>query len=313
MSSSDTPATFPDDENRWATQTAARLRLVQATCADESRETRESYLGEELGRLLEDVPPGKRQMYLDTLADKFPTWHRTVTTAPFAVPSVRGPETAEELMQAVARLAPKFTAEERQRLREKLVECGVVEAAAAQSVDGFAAFRKQAMLAPADTIAPARLEKLLIQELEFLAKLDQLAWTTWKMLAPKSALKRDTSLGDFRAVLRRYLKGDAEVNDLQLAQAIERTRQLVAILLGSISQVGRGFTKRYQTRYAPDAIRELVKMEGGSMLLGQDTKCWRKYCDLASEISEASIQNEMQEMVVKYVEDLMRGNAWTAV
>ena len=128
-----------------------------------------------------------------------------------------------------------LTAEERQRLREKLVECGVVEAAAAQSVDGFAAFRKQAMLAPADTIAPARLEKLLIQELEFLAKLDQLAWTTWKMLAPKSALKRDTSLGDFRAVLRRYLKGDAEVNDLQLAQAIERTRQLVAILLGSIS------------------------------------------------------------------------------
>jgi hypothetical protein len=144
--------------------------------------------------------------------------------------------------------------------------------------------------------------------MEFLSKLDQLAWNTWRTLAPRSTVKRDASLGDLRLQVRRYLKGEAEPTDLQIAQQIERTRQLLAMLLASMSQISRGYAKRHQTRYSPDAIQDLVKMEGGGSW-GLEGKCWRKYTELAGEINEATIQNEMQEVVVKYVEDLMRGTA----
>ena len=308
MNQSNTLPTFLADENRWSAQVAGRLRLIQATCADDTRENRQGYLEEEIRHLLEEVPPGKRQAYLDALVERFPTWHRVVTAAPFAAPAPRAPDTAEDLDQAVTRVVPKLTPEERQKLREKLTELGVIEPVTHGSAEGFTALRKQVMLAPSEGLVPARLEKLAIQQVEFLVKLDQLVWTTWKALAPKSPLKRDTALGDLRSLLRRYLKGDSDVSDLQVAQQIERTRQLIAILLGSISQVSRGYTKRYQNRYSPEAVRDLVKMEGGSMLVGNDTKCWRKYSDLAAEITESSIQGEMQEIIVKYVEDLMRGS-----
>ncbi len=159
-----------------------------------------------------------------------------------------------------------------------------------------------------DTLAPQRLGRLSIQQMEFLSKLDQLAWNTWRTLAPRSAVKRDNALGDLRLQTRRYLKGEAEPTDLQIAQQIERTRQLIAMLLGSMSQISRGYAKRYQTRFSPEAIQDLVKMEGAGSW-GFEAKCWRKYLELAGEINEVTIQNEMQEVVVKYVEDLMRGTA----
>lgn len=302
-----TPApdnSFLADEPRWAAQAAGRLRLIQTTCADETPEGRQNYLETEMRRLLDEVPPGKRKSYLAALADRFPTWQK-VSAAPAGVTAAaRLPETVDELVEAV--IAAKLSPAERQKLRDRLAESGIIEPAAA-SADGFASVRKHVMLAPADPLVPARLEKLVVQQLEFFVKLDQLAWNVWKTLGPKSNLKRDPALSDTRAFLRRYLKGDAEVADGQVAQQIERTRQLTAILLGSLSQVGRGYAKRHQKQFAPEAIRELVRMEGGFTLTGVEKKCWLKYAELAAEISEHSIQDEMQEVVAKYVEDLMRG------
>lgn len=161
---------------------------------------------------------------------------------------------------------------------------------------------------PNKAVASDRLMRLCAQQEEFLVKLDQLVWNTWRILAPKSTLKRDASLGDFRTLIRHYLRGDAEPSDQQMAQQIERTRQLIAVLMGSMSQISRGFVKRYQTRYAPEAVKDLVKLEGGGRLLtSADTRYWRKYSELAAEITEAGIQSDMQEVVVRYVEELMRG------
>jgi hypothetical protein len=78
------------------------------------------------------------------------------------------------------------------------------------------------------------------------------------------------------------------------------------VLLGSISQISRGYVKRFQTRYSPEAVQDLVKMEGGGGWGGIEPKCWRKYAELASEINEATVQNDMQEVVVKYVEEIVR-------
>jgi hypothetical protein len=309
INQSNTLHSFQADENRWAEQVAGRLRLIQATYADEPGETRQAYLTEELRSQLGEVSMGKRQTYLDALNERFPSWQRAAEGAPAAP---REPESVDELLQAMVRIAPRMTAEERQKCRDTMVELGLVEAPDAGSAEGYTALRKHLILAPGEAIVATRLEKLIIQQMEFLVKLDQLVWTTWKTLAPKSTVKRDTALGDMRNLVRRYLKGDNEVPDLLVAQQIERTRQLVAIMMGSISQVGRAFTKRYLTRYSPDAVRDLVKMEGGgSVLTGTETKCWRKYAALTEEITEASIQADMQEIIVKYTEDVIRGTPKT--
>lgn len=298
-------------EDAWAREVAAALRLILSSGAEETPAQRGKFLEEQVQRSLQQVPPGQRERHLDCLRDYFPVGLVDVPAkaadAPAAVPEVPA-----AVLALVLAAWSRFTPEQRVELQDQLVAAGVAAPPGAGGAADFTEVRQRLGLAPNESVVAPRLGRLAVHELEFLAKLDQLAWNTWKTLAPRASLKRDTALGDVRVLTRRYLKGDAEPTDTQVSQQIERTRQLIASLLGSISQVGRGYAKRHQTRYSPEAIQDLVKMEGGGsgwLGGGLETKCWRKYCELAGEVNEATIQNEMQEVVVKYVEELMRGMA----
>jgi hypothetical protein len=123
---------------------------------------------------------------------------------------------------------------------------------------------------------------------------------------PQTILKKDAALGDLRALMRRYVKGDPEITDQQMAQQIDRTRHLVSSMLGALAVTSRGFVKRYQTRYSPDAVKDIVKMEGGLGAFGNEGKYWRKYVELSSDISEVSIQTDMMESISRFVEDMMK-------
>ncbi len=291
-------------EEAWAAEVAARLRLVLASGADESNEDRSARLEEEVLRSLELVPQGQRPLHVAMLRKHFPS--ESVAKATDR-PSDRKLDTPEAVIQVLSAAWANFTADQKLSFRQELVESGVVEVATAQG-DGtdFSDVKQRLGLSATEQLVSQKLGKLCVQESEFLIRLDQLVWNTWKALAQRSALKRDAALGDMRLQFRRYLKGDSEPTDLQIAQQIERTRQLTAVLIGSIAQIGSGYVKRHQTRYSPEAIRDLVKMEGGGGF-GFDSKCWKKYAELASEINEATIQAEMVEIVVKYVEELMKG------
>jgi hypothetical protein len=324
----------------WADDVALRLRLILATAADEKRSDRAMHLESEIQRSLETVAPAERTRHIQRLAEKFPTGPAPEQIAPLVkyegTPSLPQVSSPQEAVQILIDSWPDCSAREQANLREKLVAAGIVEVAPApvepsavraapvkpapvartpdpaasvgKGGEDFEAVRQKLMLAPADELSTQRLAELSANLIEFLLKLDQLVWNTWRALAPRSPLKRDTALGDIKLQLRRHLKGDETPSGEQISQQIEKARQMIAILLGSISQVGRGFVNRHQMRYAPEAIRDLAKAEGGGgMLVGLETKCWRKYTDLAVEINETTIQNEMQEVVAKYVEDLMRG------
>jgi hypothetical protein len=109
--------------------------------------------------------------------------------------------------------------------------------------------------------------------------------------------------------MRRSLTGDAEASVAQIQKQLEATRQLIAGLLAGLGPAGKNFARRYQQRYTPEAIREAVKAEGGGggMFANAETKFWKKYTELAGEITDATIENDVQEAVVKYAEDLIRG------
>jgi hypothetical protein len=164
-------------------------------------------------------------------------------------------------------------------------------------------------LGPKDQIDPQRLGKLFATFADLMLTLDLLAWNLWRTAAPKSTLRRDASQGDLRSLARRSLLGDAEASATQVQKQLERTRQLIAGLLAGVGPSGKQFARRYQQRYSPDAIREAVRNEsGGGLFASPEARCWKKYCDLSAEITEATIENDVQTAVVQYAEEVILGS-----
>jgi len=177
-----------------------------------------------------------------------------------------------------------------------------------QAIEGEAltAVRSKLKLDPEDPIDTQQLAKLFAVYAEAMLALDQLAWNVWRNAAPKSPVRRDTAQGDLRTVTRRSLSGDAEAAAAQghVQKQIEASRQLIAGLLAGLGPAGKNFARRFQQRYTPDAVKELVRTEGGGK---NDAQYWKKHTELAAEITETVIEDDVQAAVVKYAEDLMRG------
>ena len=292
----------------WAAALGNRLKYLQANLAEETGENRQVYLEEELRRALQTVPASKRGLYLDALAERFPTWE--LATVAVANPAAITQPTTDEIVKAFLQLAPQLSGEQRENVKQKLAAVGLV-IATNKPIEGeaLADVQTKLKLGPDDPIDPQRLGKLFAAFAEVMLTLDQLAWNVWRSAAPKSPIRRDTSQGDLRMLTRRSLAGDAEASAAQVQKQLEGTRQLVAGLLAGLGPAGRNFARRYQQRYAPDAIREAVRAEGGGggLFANAEARCWKKYTDLAAEITDATIENDVQEAVVKYAEDLIRG------
>jgi peptidoglycan hydrolase-like protein with peptidoglycan-binding domain len=292
----------------WAAALGNRLKYLQANLAEETGENRQVYLEEELRRALQTVPASKRGLYLDALAERFPTWE--LATVAVGNPAAVTQPTTDEIVKAFLQLAPQLSGEQRENVKQKLAALGLV-IATNKPIEGeaLADVQTKLKLGPDDPIDPQRLGKLFAAFAEVMLTLDQLAWNVWRSAAPKSPIRRDTSQGDLRMLTRRSLAGDAEASAAQVQKQLEGTRQLVAGLLAGLGPAGRNFARRYQQRYAPDAIREAVRAEGGGggLFANAEARCWKKYTDLAAEITDATIENDVQEAVVKYAEDLIRG------
>jgi hypothetical protein len=164
--------------------------------------------------------------------------------------------------------------------------------------------RTKLKLDPDDKLDPQRLGHLLAIYAEAMLILDQLAWNLWRTAAPKSAVKRDTTKGDLRTVTRRALTGDAALTPADVQKQVEASRLLIAGLLAGLGPAGKNFSRRYIKHYAPDAVREAAQAEGGGK---SDALLWKKYTELAAQLSETVIEDDVQEAVVKYAEELVRG------
>lgn len=296
------------DAPAWAAAAATRLRYLQANFADDPAESREAFLEDELKKLLDPVPLGKRQLYLDTLAEKFPTWESLSGAPAVAAKAASEERTPDEVWALFLKTLPKFSLEQRETIKARLADAGFVRVSG-DSIDGSstADIVEKLKIPPTDKIDGSRLGKLYAALAEFAIMTDQLAWNVWKGLAPKSTIRRDGSAGDLRTALRRSTTGDPEVSAAQIAGQLEKNRQLIAGLIAAIGPAGKNFTRRFQSRYSPEAIRDMVKLEGASVFGNADARNWKKYTELAQEISEDTIQTDMMDAVAKYAEELMKG------
>ena len=289
----------------WASSLGERWKYLQTSLATETAENRQVYMEEELRRALLATPAAQRGAYLEALATRYPAWELAAVAlnAPAAVTRQK----PDEIIAAFLQLVPQLSDAQREGVKQKLAALGLV-ATAATPIEGEALTEVQAKLKlePEDPIGVQQLGKVFALYVEAMLTLDQLAWNVWRNAAPKSAIRRDTAQGDLRTVTRRALAGDATLPANQVQKQIEASRLLIAGLLAGLGPAGKNFSRRYQQYYAPDAIREVLRAEGGGK---SDAHCWKKYTELATQLSETVIEDDVQEAVVKYAEDLMRSSA----
>ena len=290
----------------WATSLATRLKYLQANLPDATPEARQVYIEEELSRALQELPLEKRGSHLYALAQAFPEWETAATTA--LAPAAVARQTPDEVVQSFLKLVPQLSGEQREKIKQQLAALGLLQVSS-QPIEGEAlvTVRTKLKLDAEDPIHGDYLARLFAVYAEAMLALDQLAWNVWRNAAPKSPVRRDVAQGDLRTVTRRTLAGDADsaATLVHAQKQLEASRQLIAGLLAGLGPAGKNFARRYQQRYTPDAVREVVRAEGGGK---SDAQFWKKHTELAAEITETVIEDDVQAAVVKYAEDLMRGS-----
>ena len=296
---------------RLAAATGNRLRLIQIDLADQPEKLRGDCMAEEVERALAKLVPQERRAFLEELMGRFPAWeyHLEAGVQP-AQQAVQPPTDRKELqdpsflVSKLLELAPSLDDAQRQALIERLREARLVPAGAA----GWTASSEETVkqkLQSQQEIDPTRVMEFLAMALTCLCSLDQLIWSTWKEMAPKSVSRRRGA--ELRRNVGKFLGGDKDVPGVLLNQDMEALRRLIAALVSGISQAGRQFAGKYLARFSPVEIAALANMDSGGFLVGKEVKCWRKYVELTSQLDEASVEGEVKGVVVDYVESLMKG------
>ncbi len=302
------------DETSWASGLGARLRVLQASFADDPPATRQDYLKEELDRALRDIPANRRRGFLEALAERFPTvgGMEADPLTPVPAPAAEAaPDDAASLATRLVKAAADLSTEDRQSLARQLAQFGLaveVRTPGAPAESGGAVppeLQKKLGLGADQTLDRERVLRLIGVLIDMVVAMDHLAWSLWKQLAPNSLVRR-AATADLRRMAGPYLIGDSEVNTTNITQTLDQTRQLIGGLLAAIGASGEAFARGYLARFSPESIKDQADAEPG-FFVGPEQKCWRKYIELFNETSGTVVENEITAAVVKYAEELMLG------
>lgn len=289
--------------------TANRLRLVQTDLADEKAEVRQQYLADEVERALAKVIPAERPAFLEALQDWFPTWERVDVRKPEdgmgqSTTDQRDLKDASFLVERLIDLAPSLTDDERRGVSDRLRDAGL-SAAGKQAWPEQAADKLRAHLKLPDGagLDPLRSLELLQMQVDFCLSLEQLIWSTWKAIAPRSEIRGSSEL---KKTIGPFLQGSQDVPRGEVMMHLEKLRQLTASLVSAISQTGRQFAQSHYARFDPDLIEEVAKREKKA-LESIGVTAWRKYREIVGTADQATIEREIMQLIADYAEKLMKG------
>ena len=298
------------EASSWAKEVAERLRMLQTSFASDSLHERQEYLAEEIERSLKDVVDSRRAEYLDALAGCFPKPELVGDLLAARTPVIESVEkTADELADELIDRLPELNKETKARLIERFRRIGLIDGAE-PSLDLPPGIRGKLGLTPDQPLDQERVTKLVTALLEIVVTLDNLIWSLWKTMAPKSTIQRETGDG-FRRTVGRYLAGDREVATLQISQMLDKTRQLFAGILSAIGPAGETYARQHLETFAPEKIRATV--ETGGFLTNVEQKCWRRYVVLASELNGPVIEKQIVDTIAGYTEEIVSGRKRGAI
>src|ERR1043166_9172787 len=169
------------EEITWADALAARLKLLQASCVDDTAENRQAFLFEEIERALQPVPPSKKRAHLEALSTRFPTWSKNPTGEKEAAPVPAAEETPEIIFNRFLKTIPALTPEQKLQFEAKLRAAGWAEAPVGALPDDVHTDLLQKLRLRNDQIIDVgRLGRLSSALADLFMTLDQLAWSVWK-------------------------------------------------------------------------------------------------------------------------------------
>ena len=288
----------------WAEKVATRLWMLQTSFADDPPDARHEYLVEEIERSLKEVSANRRSEYLGALMERFPGPER-IDAPYFRPPPVeQASKSAQEIAdELVARLG-ELSSEGKAVLAQKLKALGLF-VAPTQGFELPGELLGKLGISPKDALDEERVVKLLTALIELVVSLDHLIWSLWKNVAPKSIVRRDSGSDNLRRVIGRYLAGDREVATLQVSQMLEKTRQLTGGILSAIGTAGETFARRHLETFAPEKIRASVELKPSPFIGSAEQKCWRRYVELANELSGHAVETQIIDAIVSYTEELI--------
>jgi hypothetical protein len=210
------------------------------------------------------------------------------------------PLTPAELVDQLLGRLQELSGADRARLVAELQP----ELAAAATGTFHAELWKKLGVAPEKSPSSERAWRVLGNLLEFFTALDQLGWTLWKNSGVKSAFWKEADLG---RLVGPYLAGDHEVSGEQIRQAVERTRRLIAAILGAPGRAASDVANRQANRLSPEAIEVAARGEKRA-LESLDAACWREYKQRFTSGGSAShLEAAIQTALAQAAEDLIGG------
>jgi hypothetical protein len=291
------------EESLWASRMASRLRLLIASCAEDSSSVRHGYLVEEIERELRQVSPTRRKPYLDALVERFPSWEGTRTTAASQVNTGATPLTPEQLVTRLVDLAPTLSPDARAAFAKQLQAADLsVKEAQNPFLDKLPPELLKKLGIPAGKqLHLERAAEMLATTAAFALALDQVSWVIWRQVAPRTQIQKTAEISKLAGP---YLAGDTAVSTTQVNQAIERTRRLVAAFLGAIGRAGAAYARAYAGSMAPEEIKGLAALEK-KWNETIEAASWKRFEKMASELaSEPAIERKIQDAIAIEVEKL---------
>jgi len=290
-----------------------RLRAVQRGFADESEPRQMEHVGEELENLLKEVPYGERRDYLQKLLAQFPVGQAEVpgSSTPSSSTDNLPPLASEQpvlLAETLVGRFPSLPPDEQKAVLDVLQQV-VPEASGTAEASGESILnlRSTLHLSANVRIHEERLGTLANHLAEVFVKLEQLTATVWTKMCSKSALRPPRHI---EQTAGRFLSGDKQ----EATELVKELRSLLQFITGIMTAAGRAGDAvggRYARKFSPEAIRTLVEMEQGrlrdSLLSTKEGRCWRKYCELAGELSAEHMEREMESTMADCAEAFVKG------
>ena len=316
-------AESPASDNREAQALAARLRMLFADSVGQHREARGADLLAEIEHAVAEAPAHDRAGLIRDVLASLPGWEAALAVGGEAAgdPTTRDAELRDPgfLVERLEEIADGLSDAQREAIALRLGAAGLVPSAGSATspaADGNRAAQEVVPVSDqqADRLSsilraegrveidPERLLELCLAMADLVTKLDQLAWSTWRAMSPRSDFKRRMSAQE---AMRRYLSGDPAVPREQVADEIERLRRLAGALISTVAKVGF-VAYRQVAKNAPSEIEVLAKPEKKAFE-SLEVACWRKYRQLAGNLDQALVEAEVLSSLSDSIEALVRG------
>lgn len=295
---------------------ANRLRMIQVDFADESDQTRHEYLCEEIEHALKTVLPDERAEFLEGLKTKFPVVGDFGAQPIFQELETRKRPTVGQgmlddpgaLVQLLTKMFQTLSDDGRESVVRGLQQGGI----AIRGSQDYSEALPEELLGQLQTILqsddeaalePARVTALATLLTDFVIKIEPLVWNTWRKLSPHSNIRPS---GNIKDTIKKFASAGGDATQEPVGDKLKELHQIITAMITAVGRAGDQFAKHHLSKLSPSEISALVRLEPKGVLVGHEVKCWRKYQELASELTEASIEAQIREAIADFVESLMK-------